>query len=257
MQSVNRISSVVKNRPVFLFNHGSSISELEYHIQEVKDKDICYVSTGLFPIMEQNILSKIGKPLDIVFDCATVPHARVVHYERIRLGRIHEFLNRPQDNLWITTHGLIRDSVKPLMPDLLTDWYKDKIALVDGIFPQDEIPRWMDVPNSTCLAIASMIAGGASKIITFGLDGYSGDPSIGVNSYYKPEEHRKERKAALGTEEDPGINRDTGGFFGRFPQLLVEYRELFRNHCEIYNCSPKSIYDVPQKITYNELSSLI
>ncbi len=249
---MSKLQEIIKGRTVGFMLHGQSIKELEDHIVELKDADICWVSTSLFPIMEKYILSKIDKNLDIVFDCATVPHSRLEHYENIRLPRLEEFLERPVNNLWITTHGLMRDSVYPFAP-WLSGWYFEKILLVDSLFPPNNIPYWMDVPNSTALAIGAIIAGGAKRIITFGLDGYKGDITTGVNSYYQPNEHRKERLAALGTEQDPGINRDTAGFETRFTQRLVEYKELFGNDCEIVNCSPNSLYNMIPKISYSEL----
>ena len=195
--------------------------------------------------------------LDIVFDCATVPHARIEHYEiHTRFPRIEEFLKRKENNIWITTHGLIRDSVEPLRPDIY-DNFKEKIVLVDNLFPPDEIPKWMDVPNSLTLIIACALAGGASKIIIFGLDGYSGDISKGVDSYYKKETVIKERQSALGSYIDAGINRDTKGFENRFPKILEQYRMLFGNNCEILNCSPSSYYTVLPKIKYSELEEVL
>ena len=248
------LQSIVRNRPVGICVHGRSIEQLENHIVELdKMVDMCWVGLGLFPIFEKFILSKVNRNLNIVFDCATVPHARMPHYEQIRLPRIHEFLNRPQNNLWITTHGLIRDSVKEFMPQLIEEWYKDKILQVDALFPKDEIPFWMDVPNSITLAVGAMLAGGASKIVIFGLDGYNADVSQGLDSYYQKEEHRKERLAALGTTEDPGINRDTQGFENRFGTILDCYRELFKNDAEILNCSDITVYKNIKKIVYEEL----
>ena len=252
------LKSIINNRTVCLMSHGASIRELEHHIIDFDGKNVCWVSLGLFPIMEEFILSRINKKLDIVFDCATVPEARMPHYEPIRLRRIHHFLTRANSNLWITTHGLLRDSVTPYYPHLLEhDCYKNRILQVDSLFPADDIAKWMDVPNSMTLLIGAMIAGGASKIMIFGLDGYNNDISKGIHSYYHPEAHINERIAALGTTHDAGINRDTNGFEIRFPNILKGYFELFQREIPIYNCSPNSLYSVLPKITYGELNGLL
>jgi hypothetical protein len=262
MTDINYLKNIINKRTVAIFAHGRSIENLENSIETlVRDNstimnDVCFMGLGLFTIFEKYITRVINRNLDIVFDCATVPHARLDHYEILRLPRLYEFLNRPENNLWITTHGLIRDSVNAYMPELVIN-FENKILKVDDLFPTDEIPKWMDVPNSICLAISAAIAGEAKKIITFGLDGYVGDLSQGLDSYYKKEEHMKERMSALGKVEDHGINRDSYGFQNRFPILLNSYRELFNNNCPIYNCSPNSMYDTPKKIDYEQLSKIL
>lgn len=257
MTSLNKLQEIIRGRTVAICSHGRSIEGLESMITELKDKDICWMSLGLFTTIEKYILSKINKKLDIVFDCATVPHARLDHYERIRLPRIHEFLNRPDKNLVFVSHGLVRDSILPFMPILINEWYKDKIIEVDCLFPPDEIPFWMSVPNSLTLAVSVAVAGGAKQIITFGLDGYDGDISKGLDSYYHPEAHEKERQAALGHTHDSGINRDTRGFKEKFEKRFKEYQILFNNNSTIYNCSPSSIYEFPPKIHYSNLKEIL
>lgn len=253
---INKLKDIINKRTVAIVLQGKSVEELERCIEDFKDKDICWASLGVFDIIEDSILSKIGKNLDIVFDCATVPEARLEYYETtVRFPRITKFLERG-NNLWITTHGLIRDSVKPFRPDIL-EKYSSQILQVDSIFPLSEVPKYMDVPNSVTLLIAAMLCGGASKIVIFGLDGYKGDPKQGVNFYYKPSQIRKERFVALGTDEDPGISRDTDGFQVRFPKILSNYRNLFNNWCEIYNCSPNSHYQIPTNINYTELRRIL
>lgn len=257
MTNIDKLKEIINNRVVCIVLHGKSVEGLEQHIESLKDLDLCWISVTDFPMIEDFILSKIDKKLDVLFDCATVPHARIPHYELYRrLPRLSVFLNREMNNLWITTFGLIRDSVKPYYPQLL-DSYEQKILLVDSIFPQDEIPKWMDVPNSATLVIASAIAGGAKKIILFGLDGYKGDISKGINTYYKPDIVAQERLAALGRTQDPGVNRDTINFEERIDKLIKEYYNLFNKKTPIYNCSPDSVYETPKKINYEQLKDIL
>jgi hypothetical protein len=110
----------------------------------------------------------------------------------------------------------------------------------------------MSVPNSVTLLIAACIAGGAKKIITFGLDGYNGDIKKGLESCCHPEIVREERLLALGSKDDPGINRDTDLFEKNFGRLYEEYKKLFNSNTEIFNCSPSSVYTCIKKITYDE-----
>lgn len=253
---MNKITPIIANRPVGIMVHGGSISQLETVIKEYEFDDICWASLGLFTVMEEHILSKINRKLDILFDCATVSDARKPYYEsRVRFPRVEEFLSRNQDNLWITTNGLIRDSLNVYRPDLHR--YGHKIARVDDLFPKREIGFWMDVPNSVTLLIGSMIAGGASKIFIFGLDGYKGEVNVGLSSCYRPEEIAKERLAALGSDQDPGINRDTSAFEKRFDGILRNYRRLFNNQCPIYNVSPNSVYENIRKIDYSSIRNFL
>ena len=253
MNDINYIKKIINKRTCFILLPGSSINELETSVEDFKDLNICWTSLGAFPVFEEHILSKINKQFDIILDCATVPTARIPHYELYaRVPRLLPFLRRPVENAWITTHGLIRDSVTPYYDYFLKEFDK-KIVQVDSIFPQDNMAKWMDVPNSVTFLIATLLAGEASNIITFGLDGYRGNIATGVQSYYRPIHAIEERMHAHATIEDPGINRDTDYFADRFPGILAEYRKLFGNPAPIYNCSPGTVYSVPTKIDYATL----
>ena len=251
-----KLSPVIKGRTVFLLSHGASIAQLEQTIHEYKDKDICWMGMGLFTNMEKYILSKIDKQLDIVFDCASVPEGFRYNYEtNVRMPRLAEFCDRKVDNCWVTTHGIIRDCVTQYAPEMLR--FNHKILQIDDFFPRHQIGMWMDVPNSTTLAIATALLGRCSKLFIFGMDGYTGDVATGVSTYYHPEEHQIERMAALGSIEDPGINRDTDAFAKRFPAILRNYQRLFGNFAPVYNVSPKTLYTVPQKIQYEQVKGLL
>lgn len=255
---MSKLLDIIRGRTVFIMSHGGSITELQSRIQEFKDMDICWVSLGLFTNMENHILSRIGKKLDIVMDLASVPESFRPNYEaNVRFPRLYDYLARPDNNLWLTSFGMIRDCVNVYAPQMKE--FKHKTQLVDDLFPKDEIPKWMDVPNSNTLLIASMLAGGASKIFIFGMDGYTGSSNtgVGVSTYFCPDEHKIERLAALGSTDDPGINRDTDSFAKRFPGILDNYRKLFGNQAPIYNVSPITLYTVPTKIGYNELQKLL
>lgn len=251
---MNKISRIVNNRIVAIMLHGRSIEKLEKRITEYRDMNICWASMGLFTIMERYILNKISKRLEIIFDSATVPESRMSKYEnKVRLPRIESFLERTDNNLWVTSHGIVRDSIRGLGRYDILDRFQEKIYEVDGLFPRRNIGQYMSVPNSATLFIASIMASNPKKIIIFGLDGYVGNATSGVYSYYKSNLAAEERLSALGSLRDDGVNRDSNSFLNRFPNLLKEYRRLFNCHAPIANCSPSSIYQCPTKINYNEL----
>ena len=254
---MNRLEKVIRGRPVAIMLNGASIVELERHIESLAESDICWASLGAFNMMEDFILSKIDKRLDIVFDCATVANAFSESYEtQHRLPRITEFLSRGDNNLWVTSTGLMNDSIKKYMPNIVTK-YGRKIDRIDKYFPEKRIGEFMNVPNSATLLLASALIGGASKIIFFGLDGYVKAEPCPSGSCYHPELIEIERKAALGKTYDPGINRDTVYFQKRLPKIVRKYREEFDNWAKIYNCSPRTVYDIIRKITYSDLKDIL
>ncbi len=248
------LRKVINKRTVGIVLLGKSIENLEINIESLRNKDICWMSLNLFSPVEDFILSKIDKRLDIVYDSCSLPQSLAYNYEtKIRLPRITRYIERNDTNMWITSYGIIRDSICPFG---LTDWYmkqRRKILLVDILFPQTQKSYYMGVPNSATLMIASAIAGGASKIILFGCDGYRGDVDLGAEAYFHPELIRLERIANLGSEKDPGINRDTDRFAERITSLINTYNRLFGNYCPIINCSDRSVYNMFPKINYDKL----
>lgn len=245
MVDCQKLKNIINKRPVFILSHGSSTQLLEDRIKEFEDLDICWSGLGNFPIFETYMLSKINKHLDYVFDCSTVPESRVPIYEPIRQARIKEYLARDESNAWVTTYGIIRDNWNKVVPP--------KCLIVDSIFPKEEIGYFMDVPNSVTLHIASAVFGGASKIFLVGVDGtYSASHLV----YYKPAECEKERMLALGTNQDPGLIRDTGSFKIRFANIYREYQKLFKNNVEIFSLTNQDYYDMIPKITINEAIKL-
>jgi len=250
MVGAEKLKSLINNRIVCILSHGGSIQRLEETIEYLKNFDICWMSLGLYTVIEDFILSKINKRLDILFDCATVPQPQMDIYEKqIRLPRIEQFLARPDDNIWITTHGLIRDSIIPYKPNILHNFHH-KILQVDQLFPTH---AYMDVPNSITLMIASALCGRAKKIILFGYDGFKGDDSKSHGTYYKAELAHNEWVYAYGNTINMGLRRDTIDFENRFNPIVLLYRTLFNNKADIVNCSPNSSFSVIRKINYDDL----
>ena len=251
-----KIEKIVNKRTVCIVALGASIYELQEKIELFKDKDVCWMSMGLFTPIEDYILSKINKKLDIVFDCATVPGPQLESYEKkVRLPRLAKFLVRDlnENNLWITSKGIIRDSIVSFDIHLFTS-LNEKVELVDDYFEGvKQIRDYMEVPNSLTLMIASALAGQASKIILFGVDGAKGDINTNYKTFFMPELTAKERVAALGHIEDGGLKRDSESFDKRFKIYLDRYRKLFNNNCKLLNCSPNSMFESIPKINYEEV----
>lgn len=255
-----KLKKAIRGRTCGLIAQGKSLNELEERFSEFKDLDICWVGLGQFDTVEKYIFHCNGKQLDIVFDCSTQPDGFRKNYEHaMRIPRLTAFLEQTNEKLWITTHGVIRDTIRNFHFDKFWSRFENQTIQVDRLFPRDEVPRYVDVPNSLTLACAPLIAGGAKDIILFGCDGYTGpiNTGEGILSYYRPEEVKKERLAALGSIEDPGINRDTGEFQKKFKNCYQRYANLFNKHPDIYNCSPITLYDHIRKIDYNQALELV
>jgi len=250
------INSLIGGKTVCVTCLGKSIEELEKRIELFRNKDIVWVGLGQFDIVYFNILLKIKHNFTIIFDTATVIERYCKDYEmNVRFPRIINFFKNSNNSLWITSDGMIRDSIKPYMPELLAH-YGQKIRIVDELFPIDTRRDYMEVPNSLCLLLGVLLYGQAKQIIIFGSDGYKGDPKLNLYSYYKPELVRQERMAALGQDWDEGINRDTVNFAEQTESKIKLYSKYFKHSCPIYNCSPSTYYTYPQRITYDELESI-
>jgi len=255
---MQRLKNIIRNRTVAILAHGSSIEQFETYIEDLKDKDVCYASLNFFPIMEEFILSKIGKKLDIVFDCSTVAKHRQEEFDLVRMKRLESFMQRQDNNLWITSHGIVRDNLLPTPWNSMYQNNKSKILEVDTLFPSRRISEFMSVPGSITLLIASCIAGQAKKIIMFGFDGCNNlNLQEGLNTYYKPQLQKEERLRALGSIEDIGVTNDTYNFQMQFPSILNKYKSLFNNDCPIENCSKQSFYSIFNKISYQDLKQAI
>lgn len=55
------------NKPIYLCLQGPSISLLDENIQEFKNRDVLWASLNKFRIIEDNILNKIDRKLDIIY----------------------------------------------------------------------------------------------------------------------------------------------------------------------------------------------
>ena len=256
---MNRLKNIINKRTVGIIAQGKSINELEARMHEFKDYDICWMAIGQHDTPEKYIMEPVGKSLDIVFDSASIPESKAENYEStMRMPRLEYFLSKNSSKLWITSHGIYRDAIQRFKLYDFWEKYKEQTLIVDSIFPRDEIPIYMDVPNTLTMAAGVALAGGATNIILFGCDGYTGpiNTGEGILTYYRPDEVKKERMAALGSIEDPGINRDTGTFAKRFKEVYLRYANLFNNCPDVYNCSPITLYTHIRKIDYDQALEL-
>lgn len=248
---MDRLRKIIGGRVTAVLAHGASVNELEKRIEEFKKFDICWTTFNQFPIMEKFILNKINKNLSIVYDSSSITMSLAKEYdEEIRIPRLTDFLSRKDNNLWITTLGIVRDYMKPFGFTSFLQRFSNKIMIIDDYIPQ----AFLQVPNSLTLVLGCMAIGGASTILLFGADGYKGNYKDNINSFYKPEYQAKERIASIGNTIESSVTRDAEDFQNRFMRLYRTYCQL---HAivppTILNVSPISSYNIFQKLTYDEV----
>ena len=122
---------IIENKIIFLLLPGSSIEELEIRIKNWEKylNKICYAGMNYFNIIEDNILSKVIKHFDVVFDCSEVQYD-LLYETKIRIPRFIEFLNRNEINRLITTHQIV-NKMDGLMNDAVLNKWMDKITYIE------------------------------------------------------------------------------------------------------------------------------
>lgn len=249
MNSLDKLRRVINKRPVIIMLHGKSIEGLEKNIQKFGKFDICYTSLNYFDLLEDNILTKIGKKLSFVFDSAGVVPDRLQEYEtKWRIPRLSKFLDRKENNLWLTTKGSMRMSLINTGSEEFIIKYRDKTILVDDFNIR------LNVPNSAVLLIGLAIIGEASKIAICGLDGWKGAYQDNLSSFYKQDLYVKHRTAATGDPNYTGLVQDTNNFEIQTKKILSEYCKQYKIKMPpIINVSIESVYSIFPRFTYEGL----
>jgi len=227
----------IDNKVCAILAHGKSIEELNITICDFKDFDIVWCGMNYFNPTEE-IIKKIGKQFEIVFDCSQVKDAR--GYENYkRLPRLREFLSRPHNNYFIT----LKESLLILWQKMcmkFPDKFKDRI-----IYGEDLIPNTKQFCVSLHLYIACLLKLGAKKIILFGADGSGSDNT--EQTYYRPDLVLEDRRMTGNTFFN--VAGDTNNVNSTFEPMM---KGALGYVPEVLNCSPNSCYTVFKKMNYNE-----
>lgn len=256
MNPEEKIQKFVKGKVCGVIAPGSSIKELEERIVGFKDLPIVWVGMNIFEYIEEGILSKINKQFTIVSDCTTVSFKK--DFEPHRVERFEKYLSR-DNNLLVTSRLVIKECLQYRRPDLL-EKYADKILAIDDSLKFEDAKTPAIVrgipPNSITLLLGTLVCGLAKKIIMFGLDGRTEDNNTSIDSYYKREPIKASRTLAYGKYTNIGsLTSDSLSFEEKFPNLFNIYKTMFGNkNIEIVNCSPKSMFTIFRKISYNNVA---
>ena len=252
MLNLKQVKEIVNKRPVLILLHGKSISELEDNIIAMKDLDVCYSSINYFTLIEENILNKIGKRLDFVYDSSGIGDKYRQEFEcKYRIPRLKGFLSSSKEKFFITTKGNLERMCVYTGNDDFIIKYENQIFLID------DLSLDLNAPNSATLLIGICIALDVPLIILCGFDGFKGvDQDALFKSYYKHELYLKNhRYPSVGKSGKSLINVETENIESRGLGIVQQYcRDLGVSMPEIYNCSPNTIYTgLFNIINYNEL----
>jgi len=248
---MNRITEIVNGRICAVLLPGATILELEKEILFYKNVDICWCGLNNFSKIENNILSKINKHIEILQDCSEVIYME--DYEtQIRIPKIESFLSRNENNFFITSPEIIINWQQVNRLDLFNKYF-NKIGLFKhGIH--------YTVPNSLTLLL--MYLGrysNAKAIVLFGCDGYKGssnDIEI-LNSYYNPEEVLKERMIGFKDGTAGGLVREAKSFDNTILNFYTKF--AWKNNVlppPVYNCSNITSINAFKVLNYDEVKKL-
>ena len=246
MDKIEQLKKTVNNRVVGIMSHGKSIEELEKRIVEFKDFNVCWASFNLFSVMEDFILNRIHKKLDLVLDGC--PSKSVGFDINVRIKDFKRIINR--GTLFISSKSLLEP-----YKDFYNE-YKDKIIFLGELFP---IPIQYSPNSSICILIYVLALCGASKIILFGYDGYK-DKNKWINSYYKKDIQIKRQYSIKGTTNPfpVGVSSHKQDFEKYFMKSYEFLRDNYNIQLpEIINCSNISIYNTFKKVSYDELKEIL
>ena len=216
--------------------------ELESRIDRLKEFDICYASVDHQTVIEDKVLSKINKGLQVVMN-ASAP-CRFME-------EIIPFLDRENTTLIAESSSFVLDVPQGFIFDDFYAKYGGKLLFFKSFEKDDE--NGNKTPNedfplgfgyfgacslSTLLPI--LIIGGASKVVLFGADGGKRDTD---DIYF----YNCSNGGLL------SIVIDTLWFNKTFAGILDRtYKTWDLERIGIVNCSPNSFYGVIPKLSYDE-----
>ena len=224
------------DKPVAILLQGPSVSELEDKIHLFKDKDWIWASLNRFQMMDDYILPKIGKELDIVYS------SNNGRFDQ-ELRNIKKFISK-QGKLFITSKDRL---------DQHSDIFYGCSAFIDSM-GEDFITERSDwsysirAPNSLTCLLFSLGRLGAKDIYLFGCDGRSTDPrsanSSSEGNLFYHQEHYPIIHSQISLVEDTDQMNST---FWTYWDSVIPYRP------NIINVNPKSSVNCFWKCSYEEL----
>lgn len=294
MKPIDRLNQTIQKRAVGVVGFGKSVGELEKRMWEFRKLDICWASFNHFDIIEDYILRKINKLLDIVFKFTQV----LARMDKIvMLPRLMERLEK--EKLIVTSRYLLKQGHYNL-PYVIKAFekYKQNVVLLEDIRGNRNncILNIECSPNNSITHIINVLSlTNTKKIILFGFDGIRKDLNLsgrfadlgmtkdkfdlirsGVPEFGLKEEYKKKIEEARNSYYRPEIKAtrecrvtqysQAGSFYQNFLNMEKYFKIAYKNFKkdfeiektpEIVNCSPNTYYTIFRKINYDELKKEI
>lgn len=263
---MNRLKNIIKNKTVCIALHGNSIKELEDNIEEFNTDNICWVSVNSFDIIEEYILNKINKKLDIIY-CGAEFFPEIEKTIRIPL-LIKAFENKVfvLGKEFLFTETFPNNGHKELYSK-----YKKQILLIEDIIAKNKESLLKILSTNTVSSLGYLLCAlsiaGAKQIILFGCDGIKGTENNYLSTYYQSNTHIERRilsrfKNILSELRDEyfcGVKGDTLKFNKTFDNYYSMCMNLFNitTFPNIFNCSINSNIHNFNKISYHIAIKLI
>jgi len=240
----DKLTEKINGRTIGIMSHGKSIYELEHRQSQFSELDICWASFNYYDLMQDNILNKMNKRLDIALECAA---GRTKTFELLtRIPRMGEYIQK--DCLVLSTWRLMRTQYEKMGLLNTYEEFKDDIILCDNIL------GILNVPNSLSLLIYTVAVCKPKQIILFGVDGYKKTQGDEFSTYFKPDLQKEYRKNLLGGKLEYTLHETTDDFEKLFLKSYEKYCDQFHvDTPKIYNCSPGSHFKSVNNLNYTEV----
>jgi hypothetical protein len=244
----------VYGKTVAIMAHGKSIEELERRADEFKDYDITWVGFNMYHLMEDFIMSKMGRHLDFALDCValhidhTYSREQAMAYEAVRIPRFKRAMEL--GTTVMSTWNAMGTYYKVALGINFFAENEEKIILLDDLI---SCPTGA---NTLAVLIYALAAGQPKRIILFGADGYLKPEGV-WDSYYMTEKQQEEKMLVHGNLHS--------GIMGNTVALEKTFDNLYRKYCragnvplaEVINCSPDSVINLFKKVNYDEVKGYL
>ena len=242
---LDKLTKFLDGRTVCFQSCGPTIANLERY-PHVIPKDVVWIAHNVY-LPTERILEPIGYRLDLVYVSA---QQSIRFYPKYR-----EFLERPDDNLLLTTIGGT-EQFNTYEPGLVSE-FVDKLIVADVGDSELHTPDAFSLVDfkkashvfSFISTFLMLIKAGAREIVCFGLDG---GKIAGYDNWY------------YGVYEDypegwfhgmpNGYNTEIDYLHRNWDRLLHEACGLKPDDVRILNCSPHSKIECFPKIAYEDLA---
>ena len=248
---MNRLSKIVEDKIVCIAMHGKSLEELEDRIEDFNSDKICWASCNAFDIVEDYILSKINKKLDII-GCFAEYFPEIE--KEVRIPALIKALDN--GSFVLAQEYLFTKTFPENGYGELLSKYISQILIIKSLarlLKQDRV-------SSLGFMLCALSIAGAKDIILFGCDGIGPEVTDYLGTYYKSDIHIKRRVLPRfkGVKVRDGyfssVQSDTIHFNNNFNDYYSRCLRQFKVFTtpKISNCSMSSVITNFKKIFYDE-----